>query len=247
MSAPPCRLGLVALGDSITRGEGEPALGVPYRPWALWLAEALELPYTNLAANSAVAASLVSGQLPRVTASYDVAGLYVGVNDARGPDWDPDPFAALLRRALGHLAAHATHVVTFTIPVDLGRPRAGAKVGEANALIRAAAAEHGAACAELADLRGWALLLPDAVHLTALGQLELADRAAGALRFAGAPVASLPSDLAEPRTDGRARLRFATRWGRMLARDLVRRRVEAWRYYHPPRAARAPSEASRSR
>ena len=43
MSSPAERLGLVALGDSITVGDGEPALGVSCRPWALWLARALEL------------------------------------------------------------------------------------------------------------------------------------------------------------------------------------------------------------
>ena len=32
--------GLVALGDSITNGHGEPALGVPMQSWAQWLAEA---------------------------------------------------------------------------------------------------------------------------------------------------------------------------------------------------------------
>src|SRR3712207_7008642 len=34
------RRGLVALGDSITNGLGEPALGVPSQSWAQWLAEA---------------------------------------------------------------------------------------------------------------------------------------------------------------------------------------------------------------
>jgi hypothetical protein len=48
------RRGLVALGDSITRGRGgTPALGVHFQSWAQWLAEALELPLTNLAGDGA--------------------------------------------------------------------------------------------------------------------------------------------------------------------------------------------------
>ena len=45
--------GLVALGDSITNGHGEPALGVPMQSWAQWLAEALALPFTKLARDGA--------------------------------------------------------------------------------------------------------------------------------------------------------------------------------------------------
>lgn len=219
-----CRLGLVALGDSITRGDGEPALGVPARSWALWLAEALELPYTNLAADAAVASTVVREQLPRVHADYDVAGLYVGVNDARGADWHAQRYAADLGVTLSRLRERAARVLAFTIPVDLGRPQAGHKVAEADALIRSRAAEHGAIVVELADLRGWRLRLPDAVHLTALGQLELADRAALAL---GA--SRLPSTLADPHRSRRAMVRFGARWGALLARDLMRRKVEAVR------------------
>ncbi len=225
----PCRVGLIALGDSITKGDGEPALGVSARSWSLWLAQALDLPYTNRAVDGAVASELVRDQLSRVRADYDLACVYIGVNDARGPDWDPDCFATTLDAALAHLSARATRVLTLTIPLDLGRPRAGAAVPRANALIRRLADEHDAVCAELADLRGWRLLLPDAVHPTALGQLEIADRAAGALAAAGAQVPRLPSTLADPDVGRRAGARFALRWGSLLARDLARRGVEAMR------------------
>lgn len=226
MSSPAERLGLVALGDSITVGDGEPALGVSCRPWALWLARALELPYTNLAVDGAVASELVHEQLPRVRASYDLACLYVGVNDARGPCWEPDSFARFIGTALAHLGAHAQRVMALTIPLDLGRPRAGTKVAEANALIVRLAAEHGALVARLDDLRGPTLLLPDAVHPTAIGQLEIADRAAQALAAAGVAVPQMPSTLAAPRRARRARARFAARWGAMLVRDLLRRAIE---------------------
>jgi len=226
-----CRLGLIALGDSITRGDGEPSLGVSHRSWSLWLAEALDLPYTNRAIDGAVASDLVRDQLSCVRADYDLACLYVGVNDVRGPDWDPDPFAAALDVTLTHLCGRATRVLTLTIPLDLGRPRAGAAVPHANALIRRLAVEHGAVCTELADLRGWRLLLPDAVHPTALGQLAIADRAAAALAAAGAPLPRLPSALADPDISRRAAAGFAVRWGGLLARDLARRRLEAMRLH----------------
>lgn len=222
----PCRLGLLALGDSITNGDGEPALGVPCRSWALWLAQALELPYTNLARDGAVVADVLAEQVPRVRGAFNLGCLYIGVNDVRRLDFDAPRFAADLAAALARLAEHADRLLTFTIPLDLGRPRAGAKVGTANAVIRRLAGEHGAACAALDDLCGTRLLLPDAVHLTAVGQLELADRAARAL---GHP--RLPSRDARPASP-LARARFARRWGAMLACDLVRRAVERVR---PPR------------
>ena len=66
--------GLVALGDSITRGRGgAPALGVHPQSWALWLAEALELPYSNFAIDGEVAVGVVARQLPFL--NHGVRGL----------------------------------------------------------------------------------------------------------------------------------------------------------------------------
>src|SRR3954447_2407291 len=73
--------GLVALGDSITNGHGEPALGVHSQSWAQWLAEALELPFTKLAADGARAADVLRDQVPRLRGPYDLACVYAGVND----------------------------------------------------------------------------------------------------------------------------------------------------------------------
>jgi hypothetical protein len=91
----------------------------------------------------------------------------------------------------------------------------------ASAIVRAVARDHDAALADLDDLAGPPWLLPDAVHPTARGQLEIADRAARAL---GA--ATLPSALIEVHHSRRARARFAARWGVLLTRDLRRRAVE---------------------
>lgn len=217
------RLGLIALGDSITNGDGERALGVPCRSWALWLAQALELPYTNLAGDGAVMADVIAEQLPRVRGQYDLACLFAGVNDVRGPHWELERYAAQLDVALDALRACAARVLVLTVPLDLGRPRAGpAKIETMNAAIRGAARAHGAVCVTLDDLCGSRVLLPDAVHPTALGQLEIADRAARALGGAG----TRPSSLTQTSAGPVPRARFKARWAVLLVRDLLRRALE---------------------
>jgi lysophospholipase L1-like esterase len=215
------RRGLVALGDSITNGHGEPALGVTMQSWAQWLAEALGLPFTKLARDGAQARDVLADQVPRLEGPYDVACLYVGVNDTRSTEWDAAGYGEDLRATTAALAACSARLLLCTIPADLGRPRAAPKPRAASAIVRAVAAEHHAALAELDDLAGPPWLLPDAVHPTARGQLEMADRAARAL---GA--ATLPSSLVEVHDSRRARARFAARWGVLLARDVRRRTAE---------------------
>jgi lysophospholipase L1-like esterase len=216
-----CRLGLVALGDSITYGEGGIVLGVDGRSWALWLAQALELPYTNLARCGAVTADVAGDQLARLRADYDLACVHTGVNDVRSVAFDLRAYERDVRSVLAGVSARATRVLVCTLPVDLGRPRVGAKAGRANAVLREAAADAGAVVCALDDLRGWRLMLPDAVHPTALGQLEIADRAARAL---GA--ATLPSSLADVDTSRTGLARFARGYAGDLRRDLWRRARE---------------------
>ena len=122
---PAMRHGLVALGDSITVGEGSMVLGVTPLSWAQWLARALDLPYTSYAVNGAVVADVLRDQLPRVRREYDIACLYAGVNDARDPGFD----AAAYER-------------------DLLARRGGAAGAQ-----RAAAPRHAAAAARTADRR----------------------------------------------------------------------------------------------
>jgi len=215
------RSGLVALGDSITYGEGGIVLGADGRSWALWLAMALDLPYTNYAVPGVGAPHVLEAQLPRVRRTYDLGCLYVGVNDVRGVDFDLDAYARDVRLALAGLGASCERALVCTIPLDLGRPRAGGKVEEANGAIRTAARDAGAVLCELADLRGWRWVLPDAVHPTALGQLEIADRAARALGARARPSALVDVD------GSRAGLaRFARGWAREWVRDVARRERE---------------------
>ncbi len=216
--------GLVALGDSITNGRGEPALGVHPQSWAQWVAEVLELPFTKLASDGAQTADVLREQVPRLRGPYDVGCIYTGVNDVRALDFDADAYERDLRAIATAVAAASERVVLCTIPADLGRPRAAPKPRAASGIVRrVASAAHGLVV-DLDDLAGAPWLLPDAVHPTAVGQLEIADRAARAL---GAP--RLPSSTVEVHDSRRARGRFAARHGALLASDLRRRAVERLR------------------
>ena len=200
---------LVALGDSITRGRRMvPAYGCDPRSWGAWLAEAMELPFLNLAEDGADAAGVRERQLPRVP-DAEIATLYVGVNDARRVDFDA---AAFERDVTAIVEGLKMRTVVLTIPLDLGRPRAGADVVTANAILREAGAD---VVVELEDFGGRRHVLPDAVHPTALGQVEIARRAAAAL---GAPAPD-----ADARVNLRGDLRFAPFYARQLAKDHWRR------------------------
>src|SRR5919206_4900658 len=159
--------GLVALGDSITNGHGEPALGVQPQSWAQWLAEALELPFTKLAVDGAQTADVLREQVPRLRGPYDVGCIYTGVNDVRAPGFDEGAYESDLRAIAGAVGEASTRLVLCTLPLDLGRPRAAPKPGRAGAIVRRVGAELGAVVVPLEDLAGTPWLLPDAVHPTA--------------------------------------------------------------------------------
>ncbi|MEA2223626.1 MAG: hypothetical protein QOH83_2002, partial [Solirubrobacteraceae bacterium] len=154
------RLGLVALGDSITVGEGSMALGITPLSWAQWLAKALDLPYSSYAVNGAFAADVLHAQLPRVRAGHDVAALYAGVNDVRQPAFDVASYERDLDAIAGGLAERAERLLMLTLPEDLGRPTAAPKPVAANAAVRRVAERHGAIVADLSDFGGWTLVLP---------------------------------------------------------------------------------------
>ncbi|MDX6641437.1 MAG: hypothetical protein QOF12_2448 [Solirubrobacteraceae bacterium] len=216
------RRGLVALGDSITRGHGgTPALGIHFQSWAQWLAEALELPLTNLAADAALAPGVLRDQVPRLRGPYDVGCLYIGVNDARSASWDAAAFERDTAAIVAALGAAADRVVVLTLPEDLGRPPCAPKPAQANAALRRVASGAGALLVELAGFGGRRVVLPDAVHPTSAGQLALADAAAQVL---SAP--RLPSSLAEPVDGTLHEARYEGWWWRLWARDVVRRARE---------------------
>jgi len=207
------RLGVLAFGDSITNGGGELQWGVALQSWALWTARGLGVPYTGFAVDGAGAADVVAEQLPRFRSSFaypdalfDVGCVYVGVNDVRGLRWDELRFEGELGEVVAFLGGRCDRVLVLTIPLDLGRPRAGAKVEEANAVIERVAASHGAL---VLDLRGFGarnLVMADAVHPTAFGQIAIAERALDVLAADGMTVRVRPSTLIAYET---------TRWKRL--------------------------------
>lgn len=207
-----CRLGVLAFGDSITNGGGELQWGVALQSWALWVARGLGLPYTGYAMDGARVEDVVQSQLPAFLARsapgarYALGCLYIGVNDVRSIDWDPVAFEAGFGHALRFLSARCDRVLTMTAPLDLGRPRAGAKVAGLNAAIERVAGEVGAL---VVDLRAWGarnVVMTDHVHPTAFGQIDLAQRALSVLASDGVPVLVRPSSLIAFRT---------TRWQRL--------------------------------
>jgi lysophospholipase L1-like esterase len=207
-----CRLGVLAFGDSITNGGGELQWGVALQSWALWVARGLGLPYTGYAADGAGVRDVVSSQIPAFAASsppgarYDLGCLYIGVNDVRTVDWDAAAFETSFAEAMRFLGERCDRVLTLTVPLDLGRPRAGAKVEDLNAVICRVADAAGAL---VVDLRLWGarnLVMTDHVHPTAFGQIDIAERALAVLARDGLPAAVRPSSLIAYQT---------TRWQRL--------------------------------
>ena len=226
-AAQPCRLGVLALGDSITNGGGELQWGVALQSWALWVARGLGLPFTTYAVDGARAADVAHAQVPafasrtaRPDARYDLGCLYVGVNDVRAPDWDPQAFARDHAIALAALAERCDRLLVVTIPLDLGRPRAGERVEQANAILEDAAREHGALVLDLRRFGARNLVMTDHVHPTAFGQVWIAERALDVLAADGDRRARAPGDADPPRRGhtaaaaaGRLDLRLPERQG----------------------------------
>ena len=214
MSAGSETLGVLAFGDSITNGGGELQWGVALQSWALWVARALGLPFTNYATDGARVDDVVGAQIPaferrsaRAGARFDLGCLYIGVNDVRGVDWDAASFETGFRQALGFLAERCDRLVTLTAPLDLGRPRAGAKVRELNDVVARCASDAGALPADLSDFGARNLVMADHVHPTAFGQIAIAERVLDVLAADGVRVAVRPSTLISYETTHVGRLR----------------------------------------
>jgi lysophospholipase L1-like esterase len=186
---------VLAFGDSITNGGGDLQWGVALQSWAMWTARGLGVPYSGYAIDGARIEDVLQVEIPRFLratrdpdARFDVGCLYIGVNDVRSVDWDEADFEPRYREALAFLAARSDRTLTATIPLDLGRPRAGAKVEDASRLIERVAADVGALVMDLRSFKGRRLLMADQVHPTAFGQLAMACKALEVLAADGADV-----------------------------------------------------------
>ena len=225
---------MLALGDSITNGGGELQWGVALQSWALWVARGLGLPYTPHATDGARVTDVLATQVPAVAGErYDLGCLYIGVNDVRAPDWDAARFERDHRTALALLTTRCDRVLTATVPLDLGRPRAGARVHQANAAIEASAASVEALVLDLRRFKGRALLMADHVHPTAFGQIAIADAALDLLAADGLPTRTRPRSLIHYETTRTGRLRgdltYAYRHAKVSARAFVAGRRDRYR------------------
>jgi lysophospholipase L1-like esterase len=213
-----CRLGVLAFGDSITNGGGELQWGVALQSWAQWVARALGLALTNHAVDAACARDVVSRQIPAFErrtahpgARYEVGCLYIGVNDVRQASFEAEAYERDFRAALGFLGRHCDRILALTLPLDLGRPRAGRKVLAANAAIERASNELGGLLVSLDDFGARNLVMADHVHPTAFGQIAIAERA----------VAVLERNGLSPRVQPRSLIRWETTWHGRLRGDVT--------------------------
>jgi lysophospholipase L1-like esterase len=221
---------VLALGDSITNGGGELQWGVALQSWALWLARGLGLPYSPHAADGARVEDVLRDQVPAVgDGRYDLGCLYIGVNDVRALDWERERFERGHAEVLTFLRERCDRLLTPTVPLDLGRPRAGAKVAEANAAIEASARAAGALVLDLRGFGGRNLLMADHVHPTAFGQIAIAERALDVLAADGMQVRVRPSSLIHYETTRVGRLRgdltYAYRHAKVSARAFAATRL----------------------
>lgn len=205
-------LGVLAFGDSITNGGGELQCGVALQSWALWTARGLGVPYSGFAIDGGTVDTVLDVQIPRFEASmddgrFDLGCLYIGVNDVRSVDWDEAYFEPRFHAALSYIGARCERTLTSTIPLDLGRPRAGAKVEHANRLIERTAHEVGALVMDLRGFSGRRLLMADQVHPTAFGQIAIACKALEVLAADGMEVRVNPWDLVQWEETATGRLR----------------------------------------
>jgi lysophospholipase L1-like esterase len=247
---PLTNLGVLAFGDSITNGGGELQWGVALQSWALWVARATGLPFTNYAVDGARAEDVVKQQIPAFMhrshdpdARYDLGCLYIGVNDVRAVDWEAAAFEQHHRVALDFLSRRCDRILTATAPLDLGRPRAGAKVRDLNAVIERVAKQTGTLVVDLSEFRARNLIMTDHVHPTAFGQIVIAERALAILERDGLAVKVAPHALIDYDTTWSERLRgdlaYCYRHAKVTARSLTL--LAAFRRRQLSRAAAAPS------
>ncbi|WP_196223987.1 SGNH/GDSL hydrolase family protein [[Actinomadura] parvosata] len=192
---------LVALGDSVTAGMGDP---VPGRGWAGLLAEALgaggPVALTNLAVRGACSADLASEQLPRaLPLRPSVTTILIGVNDTLRGRFVPTAIARDLEQAIAGLTGAGSIVVTATLPdpglllrvPDAFRRPLARRVHLINGIVTGLAGRHDTVHLDLArhpalyDPRMWSM---DRLHPSERGHRLLARLAAERLRLRGLPV-----------------------------------------------------------
>jgi lysophospholipase L1-like esterase len=201
--------GLVAVGDSIINGHGDSMAGVPSWGWGQWLADAMGLSYTRYAKGGFTSSGIVAELLPLVVGTYDVGLFNMGTNDAY-LGLDMGTFERNLDQVAEVMSSACSRVVVLTVPYS----------AEATWRVRAAAKRHDLIVVD-GEVRGQRLLKADGIHPTALGQLEIAERAAHQL---GAPS---PRTLAKGGGDGSLSFGYSLGYATKLVRHRTRAAVKS--------------------
>jgi len=203
---------LVALGDSLTEGVGDPHPRCPngFRGWADLLAARLAAldpatDYANLALRGKRTADVAAQQVdPAIRLRPDIVTVWAGGNDLLRPVLRMDDVLGPLDEAVGRLSATGAQVVLVTgwAPVAsfVLRP-ARARVAAFDQGVRGIGSRHGAALLDLTSLADWSHRghwAADRVHPSPTGHGRIAD-AVGALL--GLPRAQA-SAAASTRPDG---------------------------------------------
>jgi len=203
---------VIALGDSITCGEGVGVKVHLAHTWAAVLAHALGADLELLAQRGARTAQLRAGQLPTaVSRQAPLATVLIGLNDVSRTGWQPRQVAQDLRASVEQLCEAGTTVLlarlhdpTIHLPMPKWlREMARARIEVINAEVDVLVDDRVllvdlARVAELRHRSGWAV---DRVHPSVLGHRAIAQSALQVLRAQGwrAPEqVSLPSAWQQP-------------------------------------------------
>jgi len=162
---PPGGIRMVALGDSLTEGLGDPVPGGGWRGWAALLAAGLRpepgaVELRNLAVSGALTGDVLRRQLPAARGLRpQVAAVVVGANDTLRAGYDIRAISANLDAVLAALAAQEATLLTaclpdpgrmLGLPGPLARPLAR-RMRSVNEVVHALTERHDAVHVHIAD------------------------------------------------------------------------------------------------
>jgi lysophospholipase L1-like esterase len=203
---------MVALGDSLTEGLGDPGPGGGWRGWAALLATGLrpdpdDVQLVNLAASGALSGDVLRSQLPAARQHRpQVAAVVVGANDTLRASYDIHAVAGNLDATLTALAEDGSTLLTaclpdpgrmLRLPAPLARPLAR-RMRSVNEVVHALTERHGAVHVHIADSdwvddpRMWSV---DRLHPSERGHRALARAFHRLLRAEGTALGPQPGAL----------------------------------------------------
>ena len=229
---------VLALGDSITCGEGVGVRVHLAHTWAAVLAHALDAEFDLLAERGAKTAQMRADQLPlAVTLRPELATVLVGLNDVSRTGWHPESVADDLRATVTALRDNGSTVLlgrlhdpTTQLPMPGWlRAMTQRRLDIVNTTVDALAGPDVlvldlASVPELWRRSGWAV---DRVHPSVLGHRGIAQAALRVLREAGwhgPSQVSVPSAMEECSRFAEARW-LALHGAPFLVRNMARRAV----------------------